>query len=282
MLKRIEDLVSPPDLSLQTQEEPSLLDRRTFLLQSAKTFCLVTCLGGPLNSLIGCGSTNETNGTELHYDRQTLLNSFEAMLPFFNTVIGGRQAAYSRSAVAAFARSYYELIMYRIPFVGRLERHPLGQTLIESGALVSFYVSLQKFGETKEQATKIIIDAAEARLKSVPDEENRKNGEFKFTDEWYAIQRFAAAKSQQKTYSGDWVFNFIEGAAGEFDWGWDFTECGIVKFYNALGKLELMPAICTQDFIASRLEGTGLERTKTIAEDDGCCNFRYKKGRRVP
>jgi hypothetical protein len=46
------------------------------------------------------------------------------------------------------------------------------------------------------------------------------------------------------------------------------------------GWCELAPYACFQDYPLSRLDGRGLERTKTLAWGDDVCDFRFNKGRR--
>ncbi len=58
-----------------------------------------------------------------------------------------------------------------------------------------------------------------------------------------------------KIYTGEYIFHFIEDIADNFDWGWDFTECGVLKFYNSEVP-ELMSARYVFR-IARQLEDTG-------------------------
>ena len=78
-----------------------------------------------------------------------------------------------------------------------------------------------------------------------------------------------------------WVFSYVEGDGEEFDYGMDFHQCGVLLYFKSQGAEELAPYICLADWIESKLAGTGLMRTKTLAMGDGVCDFRFKKGRRV-
>ena len=93
--------------------------------------------------------------------------------------------------------------------------------------------------------------------------------------------RKAASKSQERAHPADWVFSFVEGDGEEFDWGIDFTECRIVKFFRAQGAGELAPYLCLGDFPISDAFGTGLIRNTTIAEGGDRCDFRFKRGREI-
>lgn len=91
--------------------------------------------------------------------------------------------------------------------------------------------------------------------------------------------RAQAAESQKRQYPGDWVFTFVEGDGQAFDYGLDFTECGICKFYHAQGADELAPYLCLMDGVVSDAFDYGLVRLKTLAEGAEVCDFRYKLGR---
>lgn len=50
---------------------------------------------------------------------------------------------------------------------------------------------------------------------------------------------------------------------------------------QGIGMPELAPYPCRIDFPTARAEGTGLERTTTLASGGKVCDFRYKQGREV-
>ena len=90
--------------------------------------------------------------------------------------------------------------------------------------------------------------------------------------------RKAAERSQERRYPEDYVFEYVVGDGEEFDRGSDFTECATLKFYHAQGADEFMPFYCYLDFPKSKVIGTGLSRTMTLAEGDEKCNHRTKIG----
>lgn len=267
-------------------DEPAQLMRREFLCRSAKFTVGIVCLGA-LGGLVGCGDGSDPSGGNStgsdggaaagdapSYGRQILVDSFEKQLPYYRGALDPASA----DKVIADARADFEGLIPQVPYVGD-PRYPLPETLIESAVALSFYRSLMRNGQAGEEAGAVIAAAAEASIRAVPADQLLALGEQQFTEGWYQMQRMAAAQSQQKPYPGDWVYSFVEGVPGEFDWGWDFTECGILKLYKTQGAEELVPYLCAQDFTASELENTGLRRTGTLARGDACCDFRYLKGR---
>ena len=91
--------------------------------------------------------------------------------------------------------------------------------------------------------------------------------------------RREAELSQRRRYPGDWLYTFVEGDGKTFDYGVNYTECGICKFFKAQGVEGLIPYICLVDYPTSRALGTGLEREEAIGLGDKRCTFRYKRGR---
>lgn len=275
------------------------LPRRDFLVASAKLACGAACLGAL--GLAACGSgasggagtagaasaspgpassASPTPPEAASYSRAALLQSFAENAPFFDEVDVAALGKSAAATVAADARADFEALMTAVPYVGD-PSWPLPSTLIGSAVALSYYRALQKNGVGKDDAIALVRAQGPASLKAVPPARLKAEGAAQFTEQWYAMQRKVAPYSQMKQYPGDWVYSFVEGVPGKFDWGWDFTECGILKFYTAQGAAELTPSLCVQDFYASEAQGTGLQRTRTLAAGDTVCDFRYRQGRTV-
>ncbi len=88
--------------------------------------------------------------------------------------------------------------------------------------------------------------------------------------------KLAAIKSKNRQSDG-FVFDFIEGDGKEFDWGVDYHQCAIKEFATVVGAEPLAPYICRSDNALSNAFGWGLKRTKTLATDGDCCDFRFRK-----
>ena len=95
-----------------------------------------------------------------------------------------------------------------------------------------------------------------------------------------SLQAWAAA-SQKRLFPGDWVGQAVPGDGKTFDVGYDYTECGAVKYFKAQGVPEVAPYFCLNDFLASKAQGTGLVRQGTLAQGAARCDFRYKRDRPV-
>ena len=56
-----------------------------------------------------------------------------------------------------------------------------------------------------------------------------------------------------------------------------YTECGICKLGLREKCFEFVPCLCNMDERNYRNEGGQLQRTKTLAQGDECCNFHVTK-----
>jgi hypothetical protein len=95
---------------------------------------------------------------------------------------------------------------------------------------------------------------------------------------YIGLMKYAAEESQKIKYPCDWVYNYVE-SDGDFDYGLDFTYCGIYEFFKEHSAEEFTPYLCAMDRIISENGNLGLHRTETLAEGYDKCNFRYKGGR---
>ena len=100
-----------------------------------------------------------------------------------------------------------------------------------------------------------------------------------FTQEYMDIMKNWTAKSKGQRV--DWVADFVPGDGKSFDWGIDYHYCPCFNFFEAQKAADMAPYFCLVDFPEHKRMATGLVRTKTLAQGDGVCNFRYKKDRVV-
>ena len=90
-------------------------------------------------------------------------------------------------------------------------------------------------------------------------------------------QRKAFAKdSHKRLYENDWVWDIVDKDE-QYDGGYDYTECGVCKLFKDEGDFELAKYVCKLDFVMFDMIGITLTRTKTIADGDNSCDFRFKK-----
>jgi len=85
--------------------------------------------------------------------------------------------------------------------------------------------------------------------------------------------------TQENAHPENYVVHFIPGDGRNFDYGFDVTECALVKFYGRMDAQEHLPYVCVCDFAGSCALKTGLRRTTTISNGAASCDFRYGRRR---
>jgi len=177
-------------------------------------------------------------------------------------------------------RQEFENLIPKLPYIGG-KKNKLTKVLIESALYLAFYRVMNTHGKSVEEAGKIIYETVEAFFKSLPIETRKIMGRVLFFKYVFNKSKKRYEKLLKYQYPGNWVIKFINGNGRKFDFGLDYNECGVVKFFHAQDADEFTRFICLTAFPYSKAVGTGLIVTKTIAEGAEKCEFRFKRGREV-
>jgi len=168
-----------------------------------------------------------------------------------------------------------------LPYIGG-ESNTTTQFLVSAAFSLPLLLALEREGISMRDMAKISYQVSEAVCELTPPETRQRTGEFYFTDKLTDMVKKEGEVSQLRQYPGDWVFEFIQGDGRNFDYGFKFTECGIVKFYTAMKAERFVPILCLNDYANYRSLGVGFRRTQKIATHNPCCDFRFKKGDITP
>lgn len=146
---------------------------------------------------------------------------------------------------------------------------------------VALYGAVRRRGGTAEEVGRLVYDLNRDALAATPAAERSREGEALFSAQGLADKRAWAEWTQKRELPANWVATFIPGRSGEFDFGYDYSECGVLKYFRARGVAELAPFFCLNDFLTSAALATGLARVHTLAQGDPLCDFRYRRDRPV-
>jgi len=205
-----------------------------------------------------------------------LLKDFDKTVNYVRDVFLAKYGSSRAEVMIAQARQEYGAIIPQLPYIGG--KQPFTQFIISTGWLLVMYRALQRHGGTAEGAGKLAYQASAAYLRAYPAFLRRLFGRRLFSRRYIAGVRQRALESQQRQYSGDYVYNFVEGDGRTFDYGVDYVECASVKFLQQQGAPELAPYLCASDKLYSEMMGWGLKRTMTLAEGADHCDFRFQRG----
>ncbi|GAB4314910.1 MAG: L-2-amino-thiazoline-4-carboxylic acid hydrolase [Methanobacteriaceae archaeon] len=167
----------------------------------------------------------------------------------------------------------FKLLLEEMPYIGG-DENPLTVTLTSSTRYLAVYLVLKRMGKDVSEIGKICYQYAEEYFKKNPHK-------IMSMDNPQVINylKYLAAESKKHKYPEDYVYDFMEGE--DFDFGLNFTECAICKFFHQKGADEFIPYICATDIPESKYSNLGLHRTGTLAEGYSKYDFRYKKGRKT-
>ncbi len=211
-----------------------------------------------------------------HARGRRLRSSFAAYASRLAPVLVERLGKAEAATVIDDARREFDTLIPTIPFIGG-RSNPLTWNLETSAMFLALYRALNRHGIGPAEAGALFERMIDRWLGSFPRVLLRLAGLWQFTPWYLGSIRRRAGWSHQRTYPADFVYDFVPSAPG-FDWGVDYTECAIVKYYAAHGAAKLVPYLCPIDFQMSRAFGLGLRRDRTIAAGDGVCDFRFRRG----
>jgi hypothetical protein len=263
---------------IQMREASAGLQRREFLRDSAVAAGVVL-----LCSCSPPSSRRSASGGEAEADYYTsreaeLLESFDELREHTGKVLTASYGEEFSAAIDVDARREFQSLIPEIPYIGG-DGNELTDELIQASMGLALYRAMKKRGKTLEEIGEVLYRTVEVMAASHPKLLARAIGFYQMSGFGQRPMRRAALESQERVYPADWVFSFVEADGEAFDWGIDYTECGIVKFFRAKGAEELAPYMCLADYPVSEALGTGLIRNTTIAEGAERCDFRFKRGR---
>lgn len=194
--------------------------------------------------------------------------------------LAARVAGPVAKATSDDALRRFEILLPGLPDLGgRANRNQPFVTM--AGWLTALYQAMREKGLAAKDAGRLLYDLYAADWAAIPPQKAQAMGAALFSPVSQAALKAWAEASQKRLLPGDWVGRFVPGDGKTFDLGYDYTECGAVKYFKSQGVADVAPYFCLNDFLASRAQGTGLARQHTIAQGDALCDFRYKQGRAV-
>lgn len=209
-----------------------------------------------------------------YYDlkRSEFFEQFHEFLMIIMKLIGQKYGKDFADKVEEEIREKYESIYEEIPYIGG-DRNPLTSDLVSAAMDLAVYVVLKKHGKKLEDIGEIAYKTTQELFKIYPEA-----ADMPTNPEYIPYFKMGAQRSAERKFSEDWVYSFCEGD-GDFDFGLDFTECAIQKFFHKYDAHEFTPFLCAMDILMSETANAGLHRKETLAEGGSKCDFRYKKGR---
>ncbi|MCK4451872.1 MAG: L-2-amino-thiazoline-4-carboxylic acid hydrolase [Anaerolineae bacterium] len=215
-----------------------------------------------------------------YYTAQTnkLLKDFDKVAKHYRNVLKSHLGDEAPDEIIRETRQEFQRLIPEIPYIGG-KKNGFTRALIGCTMALALYRVLKSRVRSVEEIGKMVVEVEENRVQSYPKFFVRLLGRFIHSPLGKNRIKKMAEESQKRLYPGGWVATFVESDGEEFDFGIDYTECGLCKFFHQQGADEFTPYLCLIDFVQQRAMNTGFSRSMTLAEGADRCDFRWKKGK---
>ena len=162
----------------------------------------------------------------------------------------------------------YQTIMDRAEDIGASNR------LLSSYGLAAYFIAMNRKDELSPEENCRILDEGMRSSKLI--KAVMGNSKSYFSEKSMESRRQWSKETHEKHYANDWVVDVLE-KTDDYEFGFDYTECGVCKLCRDEGCPELAKYLCSLDFMLVEVIGIGLKRTTTLAEGGDRCDFRFSR-----
>lgn len=174
--------------------------------------------------------------------------------------------------------SEFKIVLSELPFIGG-DENMLTFVFVSSAAALAYMRVLEKYRLPVDRIGGILNEVYADVYASLPGVARWLLQRSEFSSRHRNNLKAFAQESQLRKYPDNWVMEYVEGDGIDFDYGCNYSECAVLKFYRKMGVEKFMPYVCVMDLTSSHALGTGLHRTMTLNYGGNCCDFQFKKDR---
>ncbi|HNY22946.1 MAG TPA: L-2-amino-thiazoline-4-carboxylic acid hydrolase [Treponemataceae bacterium] len=235
--------------------------------QACKSFCA------------GCNGCKNLQDKSVSYyvDKEARLqNDLQKKQKLFKPALTRYYGAGAIDGIVEETKAEFQRLVAGIPYIGG-DKNPMTEDIEQAAMALALYRVQKRHGRTTQEIGEIITGSIQREIEGYPKWLRHIVGGKFFTEKYKREQCDNCAESQKREWAGNWVSFYVEGDGTAFDYGFDHAECGIVKYLTVNGASDIIPYLCSLDFIYSDAFDEGLTRTTTLAENGPRCDFRYKR-----
>ena len=221
------------------------------------------------------------------YDKRKpkLMERFERFLMIIKSHLHPLFSDQKTEELLAQMRNEHKILYSQLPYLGT-RKSSLLFLLIDSTSLLAVMRALEKEGMSLNEIGKLCFDYYEtiAKIWRSSQDSGKTNitslllsKDYIFQEEFIMGQKIYSKESQAKKYPEGYVYEHVEGDGETFDYGVNFLECAVYKFFKKQDAERFVPFICIYDFVMARAAGYGFTRTQTIWNGAPFCDFRYSR-----
>ena len=209
-------------------------------------------------------------------NKKTFLKSHRSIMNLGRGLMESRYGREKAKEVICRSEVRYEALLADMPYIGGWE-NSLTDTLTQVGSMLALYFVLKEEGKSTEEIGELVHRIADKKVESMPPFLRSLLGKLYMSGYWRKRTGKKALVSQKKEHAGNFVFEVVKGKQGEYEWGINYLECAIAKFFHAQGADEFTPYMCYVDYILFPGMGIDLKRTGTIGQGCSHCDFRFNR-----
>ncbi|MBU2552533.1 MAG: L-2-amino-thiazoline-4-carboxylic acid hydrolase [Proteobacteria bacterium] len=210
-----------------------------------------------------------------------LMAQFDLATGYFSTALPPFLETFEISHLLDQARTEFEDILPELPYIGG-ESNMLTKSLIQGAQCLPIFEALEAKGLEIRELARLVYEWTEREIEAKSEEKKRNVRGFYFSPGMRAVEMNRAAESQSGRFPEDWVSEFVDGDGRGFDFGIDFVECGLCKFFGRRGAERYTPIFCLSDYATYRAFKIGFRRTRTLAAGAAACDFRFNQDWTTP
>lgn len=170
----------------------------------------------------------------------------------------------------------YQAFFSDLPYIGGSKNQDT-LNLIMGAIVLSIIIPLRKEGLNKSQIGKVIYDTFDGYFLARPAIIRQLLGWLVTTDLYIWHIKRQIARSMRKEYDDDFAMEHVETEGEIFDFGYNYTNCALKKFFLQHNMSEYLRYVCLGDYALFQSLGICFRRTQTIANGAALCDFQFKK-----
>ena len=219
----------------------------------------------------------ETNHPFYRAHRAAMKAAMRLRLDLAEAMLRARTHLSDTDGIRREVMGEFDIVLRQMPYVGGAASR-MSDFFMRLIGFMAISRVLRRHGVPLPVIGDIERETYKAQLLAVPEAERLASGRQFMSPENQALLREQAARSQQKEFPDDFVYDFVEPGPGDrFEFGIDYKACGFCKFAARHGDKEILPNICGLDFDAYATQGIRLDRTQTLAGGASHCDFRFSR-----
>ena len=145
---------------------------------------------------------------------------------------------------------------------------------------VAWYRTMRELGLTREQADDLMWKMNEKMLLAVPKPFLHMTGKSYLNNFRKKAEKHLRRQKEPDFSPYDWLIRYRNLDDNRFEI--DILRCGFITAAKKYGVEEMLPGICSVDYMVSHYMGNGFSRTRTLGDGDECCNCHYELTGKCP